>query len=1020
MSVLFPSRLASQNVAGRIAGEVFDPSHAAIPDVNLNAENLASGQIFKAASNSVGLYTFPELPIGEYRVTAEHAGFTTQVFEKVTVDVGDTVRLEVNMPVGPMEQQAEVTSQAPVLDASGATAGATMQNDQIVGLPINGRDYGRFSLLTPGAVLRGGYIADLTFDGLQSGNNQFSIDGIDATRVDEAYMSNGSERGARLLTGSLDTISEFKVQSGDYSAEYGRASGAYINIVTKSGTNHFHGTAFEFLRNDSLDARNFFQLPGQPAPIRFNNFGGNLGGPIRRNTTFFFANYEASRQSVGIVGSGTELSIQGMAQAAPAVQPVVALMPTPGNKSQFLTDVALTPTSNPLVDAVSFLGVNHVNENTGSARVDKIWSDSDTSFIRANINGSSVTGPLIGVFPTAFGILDHQAIDTQTTNLALGEIHTFSPRLVNTALIGMQRYSTSLDESEPFPVIIISGLNFSPGNRGLYGREPTDIQTGDSITFIKSRHTIKAGVTVWRIDEPYHGFNGGSSVTFTSIQNFLNNVVATAVITPAVPGNTTFMTEAGPYVSDTWRIRPGFIVNLGLRWDWNQVPHSNWPTRVWTNFTNSLTDPGAPYFSSCLCNWAPRIGTAWMPASKLVLRAGYGFFIEALPIGNFYNQVVNTLPGSATFSNVNIPNLAFPITQFISSGAPPPPSLNGFDWHTRNPRTIQWTAGLGYQLSSSTALFASYVGNHAFNLDVDNGVNYVNPITGIRPFSQYSNITLDTWTGQSKYNAVQVSMRRRLAAGLQFSGEYSWAHATANVPDDGFYPTNPQQPFDMKVEWGNSDSDTRHNLSFNVLYALPIGRGQKVLGSSPRIVNVLAGGWSLAALGLIRTGVANTVYLGTNTYGNGDTTNQRPDYNPGVSLYVPRNSPAPPDSVPYLNFKAFSLPPQAVAPADGQPGVPGMFGTAPIGDFVGPGFAQIDVSLIKDIPIHENFKAEFRGEVFNIFNHPNFDSPTLDGDASNVWSPTGAASFGIIQNTVGRTIGFGTARQIQLALRCTF
>jgi outer membrane receptor protein involved in Fe transport len=182
--------------------------------------------------------------------------------------------------------------------------------------------------------------------------------------------------------------------------------------------------------------------------------------------------------------------------------------------------------------------------------------------------------------------------------------------LIDTALIGMQRYSTSLDESEPFPVITISGLNFSPGNRGLYGREPTDIQTGDSITFIKGRHTIKAGVTVWRIDEPYHGFNGGSSVTFTSIQNFLNNVVATAVITPAVPGNTTFMTEVGPYVSDTWQIRPGFTVDLGLRWDWNQVPHGNWPTRVWSNFTNSLTDPGAPYFSSYHGNWAPRVGTA--------------------------------------------------------------------------------------------------------------------------------------------------------------------------------------------------------------------------------------------------------------------------------------------------------------------------------------------------------------------------------------------------------------------------
>ncbi len=1019
VAVLVPS-LRSQSTTGRISGEVFDPSRAAIANVNVTAVHIVTGQAFKVTSDSNGLYTFPNLPIGDYRITAEHSGFSRQVFDKITVNVGDAIRLDVNMVIGQIDQQVEVTSQAPVLETSGATVGGTMQTQQINDLPINGRDYARFSLMTPGAVLRGPYIADLTFNGLQSGNNQFSIDGIDATRVDEAYMSNGSERGARLLTGSLDTISEFKVQSGDYSAEYGRASGAYVNIVTKSGTNDFHGTGFEFLRNDDFDARNFFQLPGTPAPIRFNNFGGNLGGPIVRNKMFFFANYEASRQSVGIVGSGTELSALGMSEAVPAVQPIVALMPTPTNKSQFLSNVALTPTSNPLVNAVSFLGINRVQEDTGSARIDNNWGSNDSSFFRLNINSSAVTGPLIGVYSTGFGVDDHQAVDTQTTNLALSETHTFSPRLLNTALIGLQRYATTFDESEPFPVVSISGLNFSPGNRGLYGREPTDIQAGDSLTLVKGRHTIKAGVTVWRIDEPFHGFFGGSSVAFTSIQNFLNDVVTTASVSPVVPGNTTFMTQVGAYVTDTWQVRPGLTVDLGLRWDWNQVPYDNWATEVWSNRTNSLTSPGAAYYNSYYKNFAPRIGVAWMPTSKLVFRAGYGFFVEALPIGNFYDQVTNTLPGSATFSNANIPNLSYPLTPFISSGVAPPASLTGFDAFTRNPKTIQWTASLGYQLAADTGLLISYVGNHAFNLDVSDGVNYVNPVTGIRPYPQYSNITLNTWTGQSKYEALQLSLRRRLAAGLQFTAEYAWAHVTADVPDDGIFSTMPQQPFNLKSEWGNAGNDIRHNLSFNLLYALPVGHGHQLLGSSSRAMNAVAGGWSIAVLGLIRSGVANTVYLGTNTYGNGDTTNQRPNYNPGTSVYVPKNSPSPANTIPYLNFNAFSLPAQAVKPANGQPGIPGAFGTAPVGDFFGPGFTQIDFSLIKDIPIRENVKVQFRGEIFNIFNHPNFDSPTLAGDGANIWTPTGAASFGLIENTVGRTIGFGTARQIQLALKLTF
>ena len=181
-------------------------------------------------------------------------------------------------------------------------------------------------------------------------------------------------------------------------------------------------------------------------------------------------------------------------------------------------------------------------------------------------------------------------------------------------------------------------------------------------------------------------------------------MVTSAVITPTVPGNTTFKTQAGAYVSDAWQITPGLTADLGLRYDWDRTPNSNWPTRVWSNRTNSLTPPGAPVFQTYYGNWAPRIGIAWTPRSNLVFRAGYGFFIEALPIGNFYNQVTNTLPGSATFSIANIPNLSYPITQFTSSGKAPAPSITGFDWYTRNPKSIQWTTIFGYQLSDSMVL----------------------------------------------------------------------------------------------------------------------------------------------------------------------------------------------------------------------------------------------------------------------------------------------------------------------------
>ena len=229
-----------------------------------------------------------------------------------------------------------------------------------------------------------------------------------------------------MLTGSLDTVAEFKVQSGNYSAEYGRAAGAYVNIVTKSGTNQFHGGLFEFLRNDILDATNLFQPKNTPAPIRFDNFGGNIGGPVIRNKMFFFANYEGSRQSVGIVGNGTVLSSSAKASAAAAVQPIVALMPTAANPGPYLSNVRLSATGNPSIDSISFVGINHVQEDTGSIRVDNSWSAKDTSFFRVNINKSHVAGPLIGVYPTAFGTGDHQNVDTQTTNLAFNETHVLA------------------------------------------------------------------------------------------------------------------------------------------------------------------------------------------------------------------------------------------------------------------------------------------------------------------------------------------------------------------------------------------------------------------------------------------------------------------------------------------------------------------------------------------------------------------------------------------------------------------
>ena len=300
LSIACPS-LFSQT-AGKLIGQVSDSSQAAVPEAKITAESTATGVKRTITTDSKGTYSIPDLPIGAYNVSVEHVGFSIAQRTNVLISVGETATVDIVLQPGTVNQVVEVQAQAEAVDVQ---PGETLAISQVENLPINGRDFARFAFQTPGAVARSNFIADMSFNGQHTVHNQFSIDGVDATRVDQPYMSNGFERGSRLLTGSQETIEEFRVQTSDYQAQYGRASGSFVNIASKSGSNDLHGTAFDYLRNNFLDARNFFNTKGnQQAQFRYNDFGGNIGGPLRKNKTFYFVNYEGSRQSIGVTGSG--------------------------------------------------------------------------------------------------------------------------------------------------------------------------------------------------------------------------------------------------------------------------------------------------------------------------------------------------------------------------------------------------------------------------------------------------------------------------------------------------------------------------------------------------------------------------------------------------------------------------------------------------------------------------------------------------------------------------------------------
>ena len=981
-----PAAHAQAQTAAEITGEVLDPSKAVISNAALTATNAATGAVRKAQTNSQGHYVLTNLPVGTYSISVEHEGFQQLKQTGVMLNVATTVTLNLTLTVGSVHQEVVVTSEAPIIDKADASTGTVLDNQEVSEQPINGRDYARFSLHTPGAIFRSNFIADLTFDGLHSVHNQFSIDGIDASRVNDPYMANGFERGARLLTGSLDTVAQFNVQTSDYSAEYGRAAGSYINIATKSGTNDFHGTVYDYFRNNILDARNFFATIGSAPEFRFNDFGGNIGGPIRKEKTFFFLNYEGARQRIGITGSGTVPSAveRGAVEStSPQLTQVLKMFPigTSAGPDQFTDNYTTTQ-------------VSVVREDTASIRFDQVLSTHDSAFVRVNVNDSDVHGPLFGVLPSSLGVDDHQIVPVRTTNVAIHEEHILTSGMVNDFLAGMQRWDSQADQSEPLPLTTVVGYSVIPGTLGKFLENNTSFQYGDTVSKVKGRHALTWGGTIYRI-----WVNADSSaeptMQFNSPQGFVNDQLSTVTIVNATPRYGVRATQIGLFVDDKFQVLPTLSLDLGLRYDIETVPHdSRYATRPYDTRTGTLGPPGDPYFAINNKDFGPRVGFAWSPKPRLVIRSGYGIYFQDYPLSFGQHVPGNTVPGNITLLRQQIPNLSYPYDPFLSQApTPPAPNVNGFPWHKPDIYSNQWNLSVADQFSQSMSFQIAYVGNHGVNLSREEGINYFDPTLGARPNPNFGDITLQTNSGFSSYNALQLSFIRRAGkTGLSFQANYTLGHAIDDVEDPAVAASDAQNLNNIKAERGNGSGDVRQNFTFNLLYDVPLGEGRRFLSSG--FGGKLFSGWRVATLGILRTGVADTVYIGTNTFGNGDFINQRPDCIAGVDPY------ANPQTITYwLNPAAFSMP------------AAGTFGNCSRNTIYGPNFRNVDFSLLKETRLGESSNLEFRAEFFNIFNHPAFAQPD---------TTFGTLSFGEIFNTLGRTLGAGTSRQIQFALRFSF
>ncbi|MGH9667879.1 MAG: carboxypeptidase regulatory-like domain-containing protein [Bryobacteraceae bacterium] len=961
-----------------IVGTVLDQSGAVIPNASVVVENQNTAATFNASTNGEGNFVVPVLPIGKYRVTASASGFKAHTIEGLTLRVSDRLRVEIALETGSINEKITVTGESPLVDSASSTLGGFVNTQQLSALPLNGRDVVQLLTVIPGAMLLGG-ATQQSVNGASTfrseGGVRFLLDGSDASRVDFDILENtyGSSKG-RITRASIDSVQEIRVYTSSFSAEYGQALGGVVNLITKSGTNDFHGSAFEYFRNEKLDTRNYFNAGNKP-PFRLNQFGGSAGGPIHKNRLFFFANYEGLRQRLGIIQNSFVPTAAFRATVPSALQPVLDMLPLPNGP---------TSTSDPRL-AQYLRGVsNPLTEDTGSIKIDYRISDSDTFSAHYNINKS--------LTQNYFGVARGQ-IQTAPANMQLAKLthtHTFSPHVLNEAGFGFNRAhidprSADSAEIQNFP---ITGLG--SGSAGV-GPGLFDLQVAnnsftylDTVSWVVGNHQLKFGTQIIR-NQDNKALLFQRTVTYNNLDDFVKNSPF-SVGTLGQPRRGMRNTYENFFVQDDMQVSRTLTLNAGLRYQYDTAPSE--ASGVMANFDpakGALDSVGTQLLDAPKKNFAPRFGAAWSPfgAGRTVIRTGFGIFYGTLNAAMAQNVPNNVFQQGVTITRQQQPDLVgFPFPAITSFAALTNYTALPKNWKTGY--TEQWNLNVQQPVGKDAVLQVGYIGNRGIHLDGGYNLNRLFPGTALRPFNQFGNITMTRNDLVSNYSALQISYRKRFSRGLTFNVNYTWSHTL----DEGglAFGTAAQDDSNPRDAYGNADFDARHVLEFDYTYQLP---------SSARLPAVLFKGWQINGLTQMRSGLSVNVVCGCDSMLIGSTSS-RANVVPGAP-----QRPSPGDTPnAQINLAAFAAPPT------------GTWGNVGRNTLKGPAAYNWDFSLFKDFKIAEGHILQFRAETFNLFNTPQFSTPGANLNA--------AVNFGRSTSTITTGAGFGTNRQDQLALRYTF
>ena len=1018
----------SQTTYGSVVGTIRDSAGGVVPEVQVTVTNEASGEKYSKPADAQGAYAFTTLIPGIYNLHAELPGFRPIDLHGITLQVAQTARYDLMLEVGQVNEAISITAHAPVLSQDTSEIGQVINQRQIVDLPLNGRNFLQLASLTNGVRLQGNTESggpQFTSDGNRVQQNSFLIDGI------ESRIQREGGYGVNL---SIDAIQEFKILQNSYPAEYGRAS-AIIDTVIRSGTNSIHGTLFEFLRNNAVDARNFFDLTSRP-PLRQNQFGGSAGGPIKKDKLFYFLNYEGERARVSstrYTNVPTAAMLNGdLSGLKTAIDPSTGSA-FPNNQipadrlSQFAKASAPyypAPNSNALAN-LNYVAVlsNQTNMDQGTARIDYALRESD------RISGHYTAFHFGTLNP---GVLPYNGTSggADAKNISAEYIHTFGPNLINTFRFGYANtdYFGAADRILTQNVTGVFGLHnlspvpeaYAPPNVGITGfgtfgapafqpTHSTDInkQFVEQFAYIRGRHSFKAGADLrlyafndlgYATQNGQYTFNG--QYTGNPMADFLlgipNYVYGDQVGPGASFGYQTTNNEYSFYTQDDIRVSRSLTVNAGLRYEYVQ-----WPKEKNNEFASWDFQKGTLVFAckdipcrvapSYKNGWSPRLGFAYSPSwlKKTVIRGA-----AAIVYSNFRQWEVSLFHFTPPFVYEYFINNDLPKPSYTAATLWPavPQSLSQVDFTQAGvnyqnpdkvlPRTYQWNFGVQHELLPDLLLEVRYVGNRSVHLPTrydsnaaaqDSDLAHLTPIQSRRPYQNVGFVSGNASDSWSNYNALEVRAERRFSGGFSVLGIYTWSKSLGIRNLDNF------TVFDfnhIRLNYGPVN-DITHRAVVSFIYQLPFGKGAHFANGAPAVVNAVISGWQINGITSFNSG-PSVQLTSSVTNGRGNRAGNYPNCigNPHVSN---------PTRFLWFNTMAFQSP------------LPGTYGNCGEGVIRAPGLENFDLSLFRNIRLLERATLQFRAEAFNAFNHVNFNAPVANVNDPNFGRITAAASGRIMQ-----------------------